>query len=53
MNLKDKLKKVVNAFRKEPIAISKGFKRLEKVNRAASVTGKAVQAEKDRYGRLI
>ena len=51
INLKDKLKKLVNAFRKEPIAIGKGFKRLEKVKRVASETGKTVQAEKERYAR--
>ena len=52
IDLKEKLKQVVDRFKKEPIAIGKGFKRLEQVKKAAAETGKAVQAEKDRYGRL-
>ena len=48
INLKDKLKSVVNAFRKEPIAITEGFKKLEQVNRAASKTGQEIQRQKER-----
>lgn len=51
INLKDQLKKVVNALRKEPMAITEGMKRLEKVNKAASRSGQAVQSEKERSYR--
>jgi len=51
IDLKEKLKQVVNRFKKEPIALTEGFKRLEQVKRAASMTGKAVQDEKERLIR--
>ena len=51
INLKDKLKKVVMAFRKEPIAITEGFKKLQQVNRAASKTGQEIQRQKERSPR--
>lgn len=51
INLKDKLKQVVNSFKKEPMALTEGFKRLEKVKKAASKTGREIQAEKERSYR--
>ena len=51
INLKDKLKEVVNHFKKEPIAVSEGFKRLEKVKRAAVKTGQDIQVERLRSAR--
>jgi len=51
INLKDKLKAVVNSFKKEPVAISEGFKRLEKVKKAAVETRRKIEAERARYGQ--
>jgi len=48
INLKDKLKEVVKSFKKEPLAISEGFKRLEQVKKAAAETSRKIQAEKAR-----
>ena len=50
INLKDKLKEVVNSLRKEPMALSEGYKRLEKVNKVASETSRKIQAEKAQSG---
>ena len=51
INLKDKLKEVVNSLRKEPMALSEGYKRLEKVKQAASKTGRKIQAERAQSGQ--